>query len=112
MIIVVFLVVDGTIFGPELRSGQFSITFWICIANALVVQRLTSNFKIAFLVQIRSEALIRNNDHKKGFATSLSIILSSILSIFLFDYHLTLMFTFGGALVIGAVFLYSTPPKK
>ena len=65
MIIVVFLVLDGTIFGPELRSGQFSITFWICIANALVVQRLTSNFKIAFLVQIRSEALLRNNDHKK-----------------------------------------------
>ena len=53
-----------------------------------------------------------DNEHLIGFATSLSIILSSILSIFLFDYSLTLMFTFGGALVIGAVFLYSTPPKK
>ena len=39
----------------------------------------------------------------KGFATSLSIILSSILSVFLFDYNITLMFTFGGVLVIGAV---------
>jgi len=48
----------------------------------------------------------------KGFATSLSIILSSFLSVFLFDYEITLMFTFGGALVIGAVYLYSLPAKK
>ena len=48
----------------------------------------------------------------KGFATSLSIVLSSILSVFLFDYTITLMFTVGGALVISAVYLYSIPAKK
>ncbi|CBY23860.1 unnamed protein product [Oikopleura dioica] len=48
----------------------------------------------------------------KGFATSLSIVLSSILSVFLFDYSITLMFTFGASLVIGAVYLYSIPAKK
>lgn len=47
----------------------------------------------------------------KGFATSLSIILSSILSVFLFDYVITLMFSLGGAMVIGAVYLYSLPKK-
>ena len=48
----------------------------------------------------------------KGFATSLSIVLSSILSVFLFDYSITLMFTVGGGLVISAVYLYSIPAKK
>jgi UDP-sugar transporter A1/2/3 len=48
----------------------------------------------------------------KGFATSLSIVLSSILAVFLFDYSITLMFTFGASLVIGAVYLYSIPAKK
>ena len=49
----------------------------------------------------------------KGFATSLSIILSCIASIFLFDYIISLRFTIGAALVIVAIYLYGrpSPPK-
>lgn len=49
----------------------------------------------------------------KGFATSLAIILSCVLSIYLFDFNLTLQFSLGTLLVMGSVFLYSyTPPKN
>ena len=42
----------------------------------------------------------------KGFATSLSIILSSIASVYLFDFDLSFQFTFGAGLVIASIFLY------
>ncbi|CAF0860672.1 unnamed protein product [Rotaria sordida] len=45
----------------------------------------------------------------KGFATSSAIILSCIVSIILFDFQLTLLFTLGAALVIFSIFLYSKP---
>lgn len=47
----------------------------------------------------------------KGFATSLSIIVSCIASIYLFDFHLTIQFTIGAVLVIGAIFMYGYVPK-
>jgi len=45
----------------------------------------------------------------KGFATSLSIILSCIASVFLFDYKISIGFTAGAALVIAAIYLYGKP---
>lgn len=49
----------------------------------------------------------------KGFATSLAIILSCVVSIYAFDFHLTLQFSIGTLFVMGSVFLYSySPPKK
>lgn len=48
----------------------------------------------------------------KGFATSLAIIISCIASIYIFDFNLTLKFTFGAALVICSIFLYGYDPKK
>jgi len=46
----------------------------------------------------------------KGFATSISIILSTWLSMILFGFKLSFMFALGAALVIGAVFLYGKKP--
>lgn len=43
----------------------------------------------------------------KGFATSASIIISSIAAIFLFDFHLSIQFVFGAGLVISSVYIYS-----
>ncbi|CAL1528858.1 unnamed protein product [Lymnaea stagnalis] len=43
----------------------------------------------------------------KGFATSAAIIISCIVSIYFFDFHLSLEFTLGAGLVIGAVYIYS-----
>ncbi|KAJ1918313.1 UDP-galactose transporter Gms1 [Tieghemiomyces parasiticus] len=44
----------------------------------------------------------------KGFATSISIILSCVASIFIFDFHITIMFVIGTAAVIYATYLYGT----
>lgn len=48
----------------------------------------------------------------KGFATSLAIILSSIASIYLFDYVITFQFIVGASLVISSIFLYNVKPQK
>lgn len=48
----------------------------------------------------------------KGFATSLSIILSCIASVFLFDYKITAYFIVGAALVIAAIFIYGRPQSQ
>lgn len=45
----------------------------------------------------------------KGFATSFSIIVSTVMSIYLFRFHVDLLFTAGAGLVIGAVYMYSLP---
>ncbi|KAI9018402.1 nucleotide-sugar transporter-domain-containing protein [Hyaloraphidium curvatum] len=47
----------------------------------------------------------------KGFATSISIILSSVASVFLFDFHITLTFLLGSSLVIYATYLYGLPDQ-
>ncbi|XP_076469289.1 UDP-galactose translocator-like [Babylonia areolata] len=43
----------------------------------------------------------------KGFATSAAIILSCVASMYFFDFHLTLQFSFGASLVMLAVYMYS-----
>ncbi|XP_069572695.1 UDP-galactose translocator [Brachyistius frenatus] len=45
----------------------------------------------------------------KGFATSFSIIISTVMSIYLFAFRVDLLFTAGAGLVIGAVYMYSLP---
>lgn len=45
----------------------------------------------------------------KGFATSFSIIVSTVLSVYLFGFHVDLLFSLGAGLVIGAVYMYSLP---
>lgn len=45
----------------------------------------------------------------KGFATSFSIIVSTVTSVYLFGFHVDLLFTVGAGMVIGAVYMYSLP---
>ncbi|CAG8639523.1 15634_t:CDS:1 [Cetraspora pellucida] len=47
----------------------------------------------------------------KGFATSISIILSFIASVYLFDFPVTVTFLIGSALVLIATYMYSKPDK-
>ena len=47
----------------------------------------------------------------KGFASSVSIVLSTASAVILFDFHVTALFLLGAGLVIMAVYLYSLPPK-
>lgn len=48
----------------------------------------------------------------KGFATSLAIIISSVVSVYLFDFEITFQFVLGTLLVISSIFLYSKPPNS
>ncbi|ESO99556.1 hypothetical protein LOTGIDRAFT_158650 [Lottia gigantea] len=43
----------------------------------------------------------------KGFATSASIVLSCIVSVYFFDFHLSIQFVIGASLVMVAVYMYS-----
>lgn len=70
----------------------------------LVVLQAGGGLLVAMVVKYADNIL-------KGFATSLSIIISCIASIYLFDFHLTLQFSAGAMLVIGAIFLYGYTPK-
>lgn len=42
----------------------------------------------------------------KGFATSAAIVLSSIASVYFFDFHMSLQFVIGASFVISAVYMY------
>ncbi|EJD02186.1 nucleotide-sugar transporter [Fomitiporia mediterranea MF3/22] len=48
----------------------------------------------------------------KGFATSLSIILSFLASVALFDYHITSAFLFGASIVLAATWMYNQPSPR
>lgn len=48
----------------------------------------------------------------KVFATSFSIVVSCIVSAFLFDFHPTFMFLLGASFVVSATVMYSSPDKK
>ena len=48
----------------------------------------------------------------KGFATSFSIIISCVVSVYLFDFHINGQFMLGAMLVIAAVLLYGRPQNQ
>lgn len=48
----------------------------------------------------------------KGFANSISIILSCAISYFIFDFHINLFFNIGSCLVIYSTYLYGKPNDK
>jgi len=48
----------------------------------------------------------------KGFATSLSIILSFLASVALFDFHITPSFVVGASIVLSATWMYNQPAGK
>eukprot|EP00123_Amoebidium_parasiticum_P006929 comp17755_c0_seq1/m.17761 comp17755_c0_seq1/g.17761 ORF comp17755_c0_seq1/g.17761 comp17755_c0_seq1/m.17761 type:complete len:334 (-) comp17755_c0_seq1:587-1588(-) len=78
----------------------YSLLVWVVVLiNAL------GGLVIAVVVKYADNIL-------KGFATSLAIIFSSILSIYFFDFRPSVPFVFGAALVIAAVFMYGRPDPK
>ncbi|TRM57601.1 nucleotide-sugar transporter-domain-containing protein [Schizophyllum amplum] len=48
----------------------------------------------------------------KGFATSLSIVISFMASVALFDFHLTFTFVLGSSVVLVATWLYNQQPRR
>lgn len=75
----------------------YSPLVWIVIS-----QQAVGGLIVAMVVRYADNIL-------KGFATSLSIILSCFASVFLFDYMITQYFIYGATLVIVAIYLYGRP---
>ncbi|KAF8921196.1 nucleotide-sugar transporter-domain-containing protein [Mucidula mucida] len=48
----------------------------------------------------------------KGFATSLSIVISFLASVALFDFRITFTFVLGSAIVLNATWLYNQQPRR
>ncbi|XP_054280114.1 UDP-N-acetylglucosamine transporter-like isoform X1 [Macrosteles quadrilineatus] len=70
----------------------------------LVVLQAGGGLMVAMVVKYADNIL-------KGFATSLAIVISCIVSVYLFDFMITFQFVLGAAMVIASVFLYSYSPK-
>ena len=75
----------------------YSVLVWVVIS-----QQALGGLIVALVVRYADNIL-------KGFATSLSIILSCVASVFLFDYVITLTFSAGTLLVMVAIYLYGKP---
>jgi UDP-sugar transporter A1/2/3 len=71
----------------------------------LVLQQACGGLIVAVVVKYADNIL-------KGFATSLAIVLSCVVSIYLFGFVVTMQFAFGTLLVTASVFLYGYDPSK
>lgn len=69
----------------------------------IVVQQAIGGLVVAVVMRYADNIL-------KGFATSVSIILSTVLSVFIFDYSITMVFSLGVAMVMLAIYLYGVSP--
>lgn len=71
----------------------------------LVILQAAGGLIVAVVVKYADNIL-------KGFATSVAILISCVVSIYLFNFVLTVQFALGTMLVIGSIFLYGYVPKK
>ena len=72
---------------------------------SVIVQQAMGGLIVAVVVKYADNIL-------KGFATSLSIIISCVVSVFLFGFNITFLFTIGALLVIIAIYLYGKPQSQ
>ncbi|KAI7817169.1 nucleotide-sugar transporter-domain-containing protein [Gamsiella multidivaricata] len=76
--------------------------------DMLVIAAITCQAAGGFIVAV----VVKYADNiLKGFATSISIIISAIASVALFGSHIGIVFVIGTSLVLGATYLYSLPDK-
>ncbi|KAJ2811762.1 UDP-galactose transporter Gms1 [Coemansia furcata] len=99
------LVVDGS----GVRSLGFFSGYTLWTFGAISLQAF-GGLLVAVVVKYADNIL-------KGFATSISIVLSCLVSVWLFDFRVTKPFVLGTGLVIYATYLYgkqssTTPPTK
>lgn len=89
--------------GNTLRKQSFFFGYDLFVCYLIVLQA-GGGLIIAMVVKYADNIL-------KGFATSLAIVISCIVSIYLFSFKLSFQFTLGAALVICSIFIYSYQPK-
>ncbi|KAJ1095464.1 hypothetical protein NDU88_000627 [Pleurodeles waltl] len=87
--------------GAEVAERGFFFGYTPCVWTVIFNQAF-GGLLVAVVVKYADNIL-------KGFATSFSIIVSTVASVYLFNFHINLLFTCGAGLVIGAVYMYSLP---
>ncbi|XP_062891482.1 UDP-galactose translocator [Mobula hypostoma] len=87
--------------GPAIAQKGFFFAYTPLVWSVIFNQAF-GGLLVAMVVKYADNIL-------KGFAASVSIIISTVASVHLFGFHLDLYFTLGAGLVITAVFLYSQP---
>jgi len=105
-----FSIIPGYLIGVLLLDGEKvrekgffgGYTRWTVLA---IGNQAFGGILIAVVVKYADNIL-------KGFATSISIILSSAVSYFVFQFHITLFFVIGGSLVMYATYLYGQQQQQ
>lgn len=92
-----YLIKEGT--SSNLLKG-FDAFVWY-----LVILQAAGGLIVAVVVKYADNIL-------KGFATSVAILISCVVSMYLFDFVLTVQFSIGTMLVMASIFLYGYVPKK
>jgi len=87
--------------GVEIKTKGFLFGYTNIVWIAITVQS-AGGILVALVIKYSDNIM-------KGFATSLAIVLACIVSMVLFDFHLTILFTLGTILVIFSIFIYSKP---
>ena len=80
-----------------LHGGGYSALTW-----TVILLQAQGGLLVAVVVKYADNIL-------KGFATSFAIVLSCVISVYLFDFQVTMQFVVGTAFVIISIFLYSKP---
>jgi UDP-sugar transporter A1/2/3 len=89
--------------GEKLRTNGGLFQGYTSLVWMVVMLQSVGGLLVAVVIKYADNIL-------KGFATSLSIVLSCILSIYLFDFHVSFLFMCGATMVCAAVYLYGTNP--
>jgi len=105
-----FSIIPGYFIGVLLMDGETvkekgffgGYTRWTVLA---ILFQAFGGILVAVVVKYADNIL-------KGFATSISIILSCTISYFAFDFNITLIFMLGCSLVMYATYLYGKPVKQ
>jgi UDP-sugar transporter A1/2/3 len=97
--VIVYANDSSQIFGPKGKGFFFG---WNWVVVVVVLNQALGGFLVALVVKYADNIL-------KGFAVSFSIILSSILSIFVFDFTFSFYFLVGTVLVLVSVYIYQLP---
>lgn len=85
----------------EVQEKGFFFGYGTLVWTVILLQAL-GGLLVAVVVKYADNIL-------KGFATSLAIVLSCVVSVYAFEFQLSWQFVGGAALVMGSIFLYSRP---
>ncbi|XP_077539534.1 UDP-N-acetylglucosamine transporter-like isoform X2 [Haemaphysalis longicornis] len=85
----------------EVQEKGFFFGYGALVWTVILLQAL-GGLLVAVVVKYADNIL-------KGFATSLAIVLSCVVSVYAFEFQLSWQFMGGAALVMGSIFLYSRP---